>query len=93
MAQERLIYMQDLLFKYQSKINKSFEKNFIEVLVENKMKDQNKYFGRNKYLSSVIFEDYKHNVGKIINVKIEKSNKKKLYLEKLINQKYESGII
>ncbi len=79
LAQERLIYMQDLLFKYQSKINKSFEKNFIEVLVENKMKDQNKYFGRNKYLSSVIFEDYKHNVGKIINVKIEKSNKKTLF--------------
>ena len=50
-----------------------------EVLVENKMKDQNKYFGRNKYLSSVIFEDYKHNVGKIINVKIEKSNKKTLF--------------
>tara|TARA_Y100000590_G_scaffold253323_1_gene284577 strand:+ start:1264 stop:2601 length:1338 start_codon:yes stop_codon:yes gene_type:complete len=79
LAQKRLIYMQDLLFKYQSQINKSFEKNFIEVLVENKMKDQNKYFGRNKYLSSVIFEDFNHNVGKIINVKIEKSNKKTLF--------------
>ena len=71
--------MQDLLFEYQSQKNKSFENKIIEVLVENKMQDQKMYFGRNKYLSSVIFENYEQNTGKVVNVKVQKSNKKTLF--------------
>ena len=79
LAKERLIQMQDLLFEYQSQKNKSFENKIIEVLVENKMQDQKMYFGRNKYLSSVIFENYEQNTGKVVNVKVQKSNKKTLF--------------
>ena len=60
-------------------MNKSFEKKSIDVLVENKMDGQNKLFGRNKYLNSVIFEGDKENIGKIIKVKIESCNQNSLF--------------
>ena len=37
-------------------MNKSFENKSVDVLVENEIKEQNKLFGRNKYLNSVIFK-------------------------------------
>ena len=46
-------------------MNKSFEKKSIEVLVENKLKNQDKLFGRNSYLSSVIFKGSKDIIGKM----------------------------
>ena len=55
-SQERLEIMQKKLFDIQKFKNKSFENKIIDVLVENKLKDQNKFFGRNKYMSSVIFD-------------------------------------
>ena len=55
------------------------EKKFVEVLVENKLKNQNKYFGRNKYLSSVIFEGPEDIIGKLVQVKIENSNQNSLF--------------
>ena len=44
----------------------------LEVLVENKLKNQNKYFGRNKFLNSVIFDGNESHIGKLIKVNIEK---------------------
>ena len=38
------------------RLNKSLENKTIKVLVENKLSEQNKLFGRNKFLSSVIFQ-------------------------------------
>ena len=51
----------------------------VEVLVENKLKNQNKFFGRNKYLSSVIFDGTEKTIGKLVNVKIDKSNQNSLF--------------
>ena len=51
----------------------------VEVLVENKMSDQNKLFGRNRYLSSVIFEGNENNVGNLVDVKITTSNQNTLF--------------
>jgi len=55
------------------------KKKIVEVLVENKMKDQSKLFGRNKYLNSVIFNGNDNNIGKILKVKIETSNQNNLF--------------
>ena len=53
--------------------------NSVEVLVENEIVGQNKLFGRNKYMNSVIFEGNNKDVGKIINVNVEKVNQNSLF--------------
>ncbi len=58
---------------------KSFENKIIEVLVENKLKDQSKLFGRNKYFNSVIFEGNIDNIGKLLKIKIDTSNQNNLF--------------
>ena len=78
-AKERLIIVQKKLFNNQIKLNKSLENKTIKVLVENKLSEQNKLFGRNKFLSSVIFEGDQKFIGKIINVKINNSNQNTLF--------------
>ena len=67
------------MFKNQLENNKSLKGKVIEVLVENQMKDKVKLFGRTDYMSSVIFNGDKKNVGKIVKVKIENSNQNTLF--------------
>ncbi len=76
---ERLLIVQEKLFQNQIDLNKSLEKQTVEVLVENKLLNQKKYFGRNVYLNSVIFEADESYIGKIIKVNIEKSNQNSLF--------------
>ncbi len=78
-AKERLILIQDELFKNQVEINKSMENTNISVLVENKLEKQNKLFGRNKYISPVIFDGSVNQVGKTVKVKIQTSNQNTLF--------------
>ena len=78
-ATERLVNLQKALESHQIKKNESFIDKSIEVLVENKLKNQNKYFGRNVYLNSVIFECEEKYIGKLIKVKIEKTNRNTLF--------------
>ena len=78
-AKERLIKIQKILEEYQIKKNESFLGSSIEVLVENKMKNQNNYFGRNIFLNSVIFEGEDKYIGKSIKVKIDKINRNTLF--------------
>jgi len=75
----RLITIQEKLFNNQIELNKSLEGKTLEVLVENKLKNQNKYFGRNKFLNSVIFDGNESHIGKLIKVNIEKSNQNSLF--------------
>ncbi len=75
----RLITIQEKLFSNQIELNKSLEGKTLEVLVENKLKNQNKFFGRNKYLNSVIFDGNESHIGKLIRVNIEKSNQNSLF--------------
>ena len=49
------------------------------MLVENKIKDQNKFFGRNEYFNSVIFDAKENDIGKIIKVIIKNSNQNTLF--------------
>tara|TARA_Y100001970_G_scaffold43077_1_gene53649 strand:- start:2929 stop:4218 length:1290 start_codon:yes stop_codon:yes gene_type:complete len=76
---ERLEILQEKLFNNQIKFNKSMEGSLIEVLAENKLDQQDKFFGRNKFLSSVIFDGYNENIGKVVKIRIENSNQNTLF--------------
>ena len=76
---DRLIELQSYLFQNQINHDKSLENTDVEVLVENKIKDQDKFFGRNEYFNSVIFEGKNDDIGKIIKVNIENTNKNTLF--------------
>ena len=78
-SKERLKVVQKYLFNHQSKKNQSFEGKTIDVLVENKINGQKNLFGRNKYMSSVIINADEKNLGKVVSVKIERSNQNSLF--------------
>ena len=86
-AKKRLITIQEKLFNNQIELNKSMENQKIEVLVENKLSHQNKLFGRNKYLSSVIFKGNESLIGTLVDVKITSSNQNTLFGEIETNMK------
>ena len=88
-AKERLTLIQEELFNNQIEINKSLENNTINVLVENKMEKQNKLFGRNKYISPVIFDGNENLIGKVVKVKVQNSNQNTLF--GLLDKKMEAA--
>jgi len=78
-AEKRLKIIQNQLFKNQIIRNKSLEGQIVEVLVENKMKDKIKLFGRTEHMVSVIFNGSVKDIGKIVQVKINNSNQNSLF--------------
>ena len=52
---------------------------YCEVLIENRLEKQGKYFGRTKYMTPVIFDSEKYKPGKIVNVKITSFNQRSLF--------------
>ena len=79
LAKERLSLVQEKLFNNQKEKNKSLENSIVDVLVENKMEKQSKLFGRNKYISPVIFNGNESNIGKVVKVKVQNSNQNTLF--------------
>ena len=69
----------------QIQMNKSLENKNINVLVENLTEDKTQVFGRSEYMTSVIFNGKKEDIGKIMSVKIKKSNRTTLFGELAIN--------
>ncbi len=78
-TKERLKALQEILFYNQKLKNKSFENKFTNVLVENVMKDRKKLFGRNEYMTSVIFEGDKNLIGQEVPIYIKDSNQNSLH--------------
>ena len=78
-SEKRLKTIQDQLFKNQLETNKNLEGKVIDVLVENQTKDKKKLFGRTGYMTSVIFNGDKKNIGKIVKVEIDSSNQNSLF--------------
>jgi len=78
-SKERLKIIQKRLFKNQLEKNKSLESTIVNVLVENRMKDGIKLFGRTEYMTSVIFDGGQEIIGKIVQVKITSSNQNSLF--------------
>jgi len=52
---------------------------YCEVLIENKLDNQEKYFGRTKFMTPVIFESENCKPGELVNVKITTFNQKNLF--------------
>jgi len=82
---ERLQKIQHQLYENQLIMNKSLEDKTINVLVENLSEDGTKVFGRTEYMTSVIFNGKEKDIGKILPVKIKKSNRNSLFGELVTN--------
>ena len=86
-SMKRLEKIQTLLFENQIKMNKSLENNVINVLVENLTDDKNKTFGKSEHMTSVIFNGKKSDIGKVVQVRVTKSNRNTLFGEIVNNTK------
>jgi len=75
----RLKKLQKVLENFQYKNNKKYLEQNCEVLIENKLNNQEKYFGRTKYMTPVIFKANTCKAGELINVKITSFNQKNLF--------------
>jgi len=78
-SKERLEIIQKKLVENQINKNKSLKGKILNVLVENKMKDGIKLFGRTEYMTSVIFESNINCIGKVVQIEITSSNQNSLF--------------
>jgi len=85
-AKNRLKIIQNQLFNLQLNKNKELEEKKIEVLVENKLKNQNSFFGRTRKMTPVIFESTSCNPGDLIQVEIISSNQNNLFGKHMENK-------
>jgi len=76
---KRLKKLQNILENFQLINNKKYLNKHVEVLVENKLNNQEKYFGRTKYMTPVILQDDNCKVGDLVKVKIMSFNQKNLF--------------
>ena len=79
LAKKRLINAQALLEQNNSEYKKSLLTKSVEVLFENKLDKQNKYFGRDKFLNSVIVESNLDLTGQTLNITINDFNHNNLF--------------
>jgi len=77
--EKRLKKLQNILENFQNKNNKKYLQQNCEVLIENKLNNQKKYFGRTKHMTPVIFETGNCKIGELVNVKITSFNQKNLF--------------
>ena len=82
----RLKKLQTILEDIQNIKNKKYLEKDCEVLIENKLHGQEKYFGRTKYMTPVIFESKNCKLGELVNVKISSFNQKNLFGYHNINE-------
>jgi len=78
-SKKRLIKLQKVLENIQLKENEKHLEKYSEVLVENKLKSENKYFGRTKCMTPVIFRSNKCEPGDLIDIKIKSFNQNNLF--------------
>ena len=76
---ENLLILQNLLSDIQVEKNMNTKGSFCEVLVENKLPNQEKYFGRNRFMSPVVIDSGDYVPGNLINVQIHSVNQLSLF--------------
>jgi len=86
-SKKRLAELQGILERINTESKKEFLNKSAEVLFENKMKDQNKYFGRDKFLNSIVVKSNEDLTGRLLNIKINDFNHNSLFGEVIDNQK------
>ena len=82
---ERLEKIQNQLYENQNNMNNSLKNKILNVLVENLTDDKTQVFGRSEYMTSVKFNGKKEDIGKIMSVKVNKSNRSTLFGELIVN--------
>ena len=80
-AKKRLISFQSIAEAIKTKYRKSLINKTSKVLFENKIKNENKYFGRDEHFNSVIVNNSENLVGEIRSVRIKSGNHNTLYGE------------
>ncbi len=89
-AKKRLIEFQDLAEKIKTQYRENLINKTANVLFENKINNEKKYFGRDEFFNSVIVESNDNLIGKIENVKILRGNHNTLYGEIIANSNQKS---
>ncbi|MDC0511459.1 tRNA (N6-isopentenyl adenosine(37)-C2)-methylthiotransferase MiaB [Pelagibacteraceae bacterium] len=89
-SKERLNVFQNLAKKIKTQYKETLLTKTVPVLFENKIKNENKYFGRDEHFNSVIVESNENLIGKIKDVKITKCNHNTLFGEAISNFKEEN---
>ena len=80
-AKKRLMIFQNTSNKIKTEYREKLLTKITPVLFENKTKEKNKYFGRDKCFNSVIVESNEDLIGKIKNIKITKVSQNTLFGE------------
>jgi len=92
LAKKRLIIFQNLSKKIKTEYRNTLLNKTTPILFENKIKNENEYFGRDECFNSVIVPSNENLAGKIKNIKITKVNQNTLFGEinskKLIQKNY-----
>ena len=86
-SKERLLEFQSVADKIKKNYRKNLIKKKVKVLFENKVKNENKYFGRDEYFNAVIVESESDLTAKIKNVNVIKVNQNTLFGEIISNLK------
>ena len=86
-AKRRLVKLQAMLEKNNFNYKEGFLHKSIEVLFENKLDNQDKYFGRDKFLNSVIVQSEKDLTGHILDIEVNAFNHNNLFGKILSNKK------
>ena len=80
-AKERLLIFQNITDEIKKKYRKNLINSKVRVLFENKMKGENKFFGRDEHFNSVIVTSREDLTGKLQKVKINTFNQNTLFGE------------
>jgi len=78
-SEKNLKRLQSILEDLQNENNQKHLQKDCKVLIENKLENQGKYFGRTKYMTPVIFEAENCMIGELAKVKITSFNQKNLF--------------
>ena len=87
-AKERLFLFQNIADEIKKNYRKKLINSNARVLFENKMKNENKFFGRDEYFNSVIVNSKEDLTGKIKNVKINQCNQNTLFGEVILDAQH-----
>ena len=81
LSKERLKIFQKAASEIKMQYRKSLINSFSNVIFENRIKNTNQFFGRDKYLNSVITKSKENLIGETKDIKIIEGNQNTLYGE------------
>ncbi len=84
-SKKRLEHFQNIAEKIKTDYRKDLIGKTLNVLFENKIKNENKYFGRDEFYNSVVVDSIEDLTGKIKDIKISNVNQNTLFGEKISN--------